>query len=52
MGEDLVGIAAAPREKLCHCIGREGGQWSHEVFLEPKNVCVSYGTHPIPHWGR
>ncbi|MFN8898733.1 MAG: 5-carboxymethyl-2-hydroxymuconate semialdehyde dehydrogenase [Pseudomonadota bacterium] len=33
-------------------IGREGGQWSHEVFLEPKNVCVSYGTHPIPHWGR
>jgi 5-carboxymethyl-2-hydroxymuconic-semialdehyde dehydrogenase len=33
-------------------IGREGGQWSHEVFLEPKNVCVSYGSHPIPHWGR
>ena len=31
--------------------GREGGTWSHEVFLEPKNVCVSLGSHPIPHWG-
>ena len=31
--------------------GREGGTWSHEVFLEPKNVCVSLGNHPIPHWG-
>jgi 5-carboxymethyl-2-hydroxymuconic-semialdehyde dehydrogenase len=32
-------------------IGREGGTWSYEVFLEPKNVCVSLGGHPIPHWG-
>jgi 5-carboxymethyl-2-hydroxymuconic-semialdehyde dehydrogenase len=31
--------------------GREGGTWSHEVFLEPKNVCVSLGSHPIPRWG-
>jgi len=31
--------------------GREGGTWSYEVFLEPKNVCVSLGAHPIPHWG-
>jgi 5-carboxymethyl-2-hydroxymuconic-semialdehyde dehydrogenase len=31
--------------------GREGGTWSHEVFLEPKNVCVSLGSHHIPHWG-
>jgi len=31
--------------------GREGGTWSYEVFLEPKNVCVSLGRHPIPHWG-
>jgi 5-carboxymethyl-2-hydroxymuconic-semialdehyde dehydrogenase len=31
--------------------GREGGTWSHEVFLEPKNVCVSLGGHHIPHWG-
>jgi 5-carboxymethyl-2-hydroxymuconic-semialdehyde dehydrogenase len=31
--------------------GREGGSWSHEVFLEPKNVCVSLGSHHIPRWG-
>jgi 5-carboxymethyl-2-hydroxymuconic-semialdehyde dehydrogenase len=33
-------------------VGREGGTWSYEVFLEPKNVCVSLGTHAIPQWGR
>ena len=32
-------------------IGREGGTWSYEVFLEPKNVCVSLGSHQIPRWG-
>ena len=32
-------------------VGREGGTWSHEVFLEPKNVAVSLGGHHIPHWG-
>jgi 5-carboxymethyl-2-hydroxymuconic-semialdehyde dehydrogenase len=32
-------------------IGREGGTWSYEVFLEPKNVSVSLGSHHIPHWG-
>jgi 5-carboxymethyl-2-hydroxymuconic-semialdehyde dehydrogenase len=31
--------------------GREGGTWSYEVFLEPKNVCVSLGSHHIPQWG-
>ena len=31
--------------------GREGGTWSHEVFLEPKNIAVSLGGHHIPHWG-
>jgi 5-carboxymethyl-2-hydroxymuconic-semialdehyde dehydrogenase len=31
--------------------GREGGTWSHEVFLEPKNIAVSLGHHHIPHWG-
>ena len=31
--------------------GREGGTWSYEVFLEPKNVCLSLGGHYIPHWG-
>jgi 5-carboxymethyl-2-hydroxymuconic-semialdehyde dehydrogenase len=32
-------------------VGREGGTWSYEVFLEPKNVCVSFGSHHIPRWG-
>jgi 5-carboxymethyl-2-hydroxymuconic-semialdehyde dehydrogenase len=32
-------------------VGREGGTWSHEIFLEPKNVCVSLGAHHIPRWG-
>jgi 5-carboxymethyl-2-hydroxymuconic-semialdehyde dehydrogenase len=31
--------------------GREGGTWSYEVFLEPKNIAVSMGKHHIPHWG-
>ncbi|HSD52994.1 MAG TPA: 5-carboxymethyl-2-hydroxymuconate semialdehyde dehydrogenase [Burkholderiales bacterium] len=31
--------------------GREGGTWSFEVFTEPKNVCVSISSHPIPRWG-
>jgi 5-carboxymethyl-2-hydroxymuconic-semialdehyde dehydrogenase len=32
-------------------IGREGGDYSFEVFMEIKNVCVSLGHHPIPRWG-
>ena len=31
--------------------GREGGTWSYEAFLEPKNIAVSLGDHHIPHWG-
>ncbi|MDB5898986.1 MAG: hpcC, partial [Ramlibacter sp.] len=31
--------------------GREGGTWSYEVFLEPKNIAVSLGSHHIPKWG-
>ncbi len=31
--------------------GREGGEYSYEVFAEIKNVCVSMGNHPIPKWG-
>lgn len=31
--------------------GREGGTWSYEVFLEPKNIAVAMGSHHIPHWG-
>jgi len=31
--------------------GREGGEYSFEVFAEMKNVCISFGDHPIPQWG-
>lgn len=31
--------------------GREGGEYSFEVFAEMKNVCISFGDHPIPKWG-
>ncbi|MDH6642298.1 5-carboxymethyl-2-hydroxymuconic-semialdehyde dehydrogenase [Ralstonia sp. GP73] len=31
--------------------GREGGEYSLEVFAEIKNVCISMGSHPIPRWG-
>jgi 5-carboxymethyl-2-hydroxymuconic-semialdehyde dehydrogenase len=32
-------------------VGREGGTYSYEAFLEVKNVCVSMGSHHIPRWG-
>lgn len=31
--------------------GREGGEYSLEVFTELKNVCISMGSHHIPKWG-
>ncbi len=31
--------------------GREGGEYSYEVFAEVKNVCISMGSHHIPRWG-
>ncbi|KVT44296.1 5-carboxymethyl-2-hydroxymuconate semialdehyde dehydrogenase [Burkholderia multivorans] len=31
--------------------GREGGEYSFEVFAEVKNVCISMGAHHIPRWG-
>ena len=31
--------------------GREGGEYSFEVFAEMKNVCISMVDHPIPKWG-
>ncbi len=31
--------------------GREGGEYSFEVFAEVKNVCISMGNHHIPKWG-
>ncbi len=32
-------------------IGREGGEYSFEVYTELQNICVSLGSHHIPRWG-
>ncbi|MEM5550182.1 5-carboxymethyl-2-hydroxymuconate semialdehyde dehydrogenase [Pseudoalteromonas neustonica] len=29
-------------------IGRDGGDWSFDFYMETKNVCVAHGTHKIP----
>ena len=31
--------------------GREGGEYSFEVFTELKNVSISMGSHHVPKWG-
>ncbi len=33
-------------------IGRDGGDWSFEFYMETKNVCLAYGTHTIPVLGK
>ncbi len=32
-------------------IGRDGGDWSFEFYMETKNVAVAYGHHDIPKLG-
>jgi 5-carboxymethyl-2-hydroxymuconic-semialdehyde dehydrogenase len=32
-------------------IGRDGGDWSFDFYMETKNVAVAYGDHPIPRLG-
>ena len=32
-------------------IGRDGGDWSFDFYMETKNVAVAYGSHPIPKLG-
>lgn len=33
-------------------IGRDGGDWSFDFYMETKNVCVALGTHHIPSIGQ
>jgi 5-carboxymethyl-2-hydroxymuconic-semialdehyde dehydrogenase len=33
-------------------IGRDGGDYSFEFYMETKNVCVALGTHKVPSLGR
>ena len=32
-------------------IGRDGGDWSFDFYMETKNVAVAYGGHAIPKLG-
>jgi 5-carboxymethyl-2-hydroxymuconic-semialdehyde dehydrogenase len=33
-------------------IGRDGGDYSFEFYMETKNVCVAMGTHRVPQLGK
>ncbi|MEX2480692.1 MAG: 5-carboxymethyl-2-hydroxymuconate semialdehyde dehydrogenase [Gammaproteobacteria bacterium] len=33
-------------------IGRDGGDYSFEFYMETKNVCVAYDTHTVPTLGK
>lgn len=33
-------------------IGRDGGDYSFEFYMETKNVCVAHGTHKVPQLGK
>ena len=33
-------------------IGRDGGDYSFEFYMETKNVCIAMGTHRVPQIGK
>jgi 5-carboxymethyl-2-hydroxymuconic-semialdehyde dehydrogenase len=33
-------------------IGRDGGDYSFDFYMETKNVCMAYGTHTVPVLGK
>ena len=33
-------------------IGRDGGDWSFDFYMETKNVCIAHDTHRVPVLGR
>ncbi|MGH8246218.1 MAG: 5-carboxymethyl-2-hydroxymuconate semialdehyde dehydrogenase [Gammaproteobacteria bacterium] len=33
-------------------IGRDGGDYSFDFYMETKNICIAHGTHEIPVLGR
>lgn len=32
-------------------IGRDGGDWSFDFYMETKNICIAHGSHKIPKLG-
>jgi 5-carboxymethyl-2-hydroxymuconic-semialdehyde dehydrogenase len=33
-------------------MGRDGGDYSFDFYMETKNVCVAHGTHRVPTLGK
>lgn len=33
-------------------IGRDGGDWSFDFYMETKNVCIAFDTHKVPVLGK
>ncbi len=33
-------------------VGRDGGDWSFDFYMETKNVCIAFDTHTVPVLGR
>jgi len=33
-------------------IGRDGGDYSFDFYMETKNICIAHGTHRVPSLGR
>jgi 5-carboxymethyl-2-hydroxymuconic-semialdehyde dehydrogenase len=33
-------------------IGRDGGDYSFDFYMETKNVCIAHDTHTVPVLGR
>jgi 5-carboxymethyl-2-hydroxymuconic-semialdehyde dehydrogenase len=33
-------------------IGRDGGDYSFDFYMETKNVCIALGSHPLPSMGK
>ena len=33
-------------------IGRDGGDFSFDFYMETKNICVAHGNHRVPSLGR
>jgi len=33
-------------------IGRDGGDYSFDFYMETKNICIAHGTHKVPVLGR
>jgi 5-carboxymethyl-2-hydroxymuconic-semialdehyde dehydrogenase len=32
-------------------IGRDGGDYSFDFYMETKNICLAHGTHRVPKLG-